>query len=85
MTEEKVWWRSTTVITLAISAAIKLLVLAGFEAGIAAKYGTDIITYGLPLVGVCFDAFAAWRRVKSTTVLVAHAPPKPPEPTENLS
>lgn len=81
MDQTKPWWQSTTIITLAISAAIKILVVAGLEVGVATKYATDIVTYGLPLVGVLFDLFAAWRRAKATKT-IGKAPPSTQPETE---
>ncbi|HJQ59451.1 MAG TPA: hypothetical protein VJ890_21265 [Vineibacter sp.] len=87
MEDTKPWWQSTTIITLAISALIKILVVAGLEAGVATRYATDIVTYGLPLVGVLFDAFAAWRRAKATKAIGAPSPDKsaPPETQTGVS
>ena len=74
MEDTKQWWQSTTIITLAISATIKILVVAGLEAGVATKYATDIVTYALPLVGVMFDVFAALRRAKATKTIGTSKP-----------
>lgn len=82
MDNKKPWYQSSTIVTLAISALIKLLVLAGLPQAVAPQYATDIVTYGLPLVGVMFDAFAAWRRARATKAIGKPTPPTTPE-TEN--